>query len=159
MARFGKAGNGDRAVLVHATDQRRLGRILQLRDLTQHEFVRTLACVDVKLIQGGRRFALPIVHHLDDGNVLATFAQRPDGNAPDRRIRSESDVAARDAQCLASYSTSRTASPDRNRFAPDTTIRCPGVRPSRISIWLPDNWPGRIGISLANVRPAFCSVV
>src|SRR5262245_8267434 len=97
MARLGKAGNGDRAVLVHATDQRRLGRILQLRDLTQHELVRTLARVDVKLIQGSRCFALPVVHHLNDRNVLATFAQRPDRNALDRRIRSESDIAARDA--------------------------------------------------------------
>src|SRR5262247_597700 len=97
MARLGKTGNGDRAVLVHATDQRRLGFILQLRDLTQHELVRTLSRVNVKLIQAGRRFALPIVHHLNNRNVLATFAQRPNWNAIDRRIRSESDVAARDA--------------------------------------------------------------
>src|SRR5262249_61038004 len=48
----------------------------------------------IELVQRRSNFALPVIHHLDDGNVLAAFAKRSDGNASYSGIRCESHVAA-----------------------------------------------------------------
>src|SRR5215469_2085702 len=94
MARLGETGNGNGTILVDSPDEGRLGRVFELCDLTQHDLVGTLARVNIELVQRRSNFALAVIHHLDDGDVLAAFAKRSDGNASYSGVRCESHVPA-----------------------------------------------------------------
>src|SRR5215471_9474712 len=94
MARLGETGNGNGTILVDSPDEGRLGRVFELCDLTQHDLAGTLARLNIELVQRRSNFALPVIHHLDDGNVLAAFTKRSDGNASYSGIRCESHVPA-----------------------------------------------------------------
>ena len=95
MPRFGQRRNSYRTVLIEPVDFDRFGRVHELGDLTEHDVLRRLPRIDVKPVERTRRIPLPVVHQLDDRDILSSLPHHADRDAGHSRVGRDRNVLAR----------------------------------------------------------------